>query len=343
MNRPAKLLLISLSISIITILGIIMFTVPEGLVEGLKQIDLFYLALAATLHITGWMFWTGRVNILAKASKMPLSYFTTLKIVLSSSFAAAITPSYAGGEPVRLYLLSREEKSSGGIATAIVISERAMDIFFLIIFGTISIFVLGERFTDYISMQIAYLFIALIFLTTIIGVLTSLFKPIIIKKTIGFLSRPLEKIRPGTINQINREIDSYNEVLWKYIKNKNKKLLIASILTFGLWGVEFSIPYVILTGLGQEVDFLTAWAGYALVMLIVMIPTTPGGSGVAEIGASIVYSAIAGTALIGIFVLIWRAVTYYLDLIIGGITTSIVLKDIKEIQDKIKKPLEKTN
>ncbi|OUJ18494.1 putative flippase AglD2 [Methanonatronarchaeum thermophilum] len=341
MNRPTKLLLISLATSIVTISALIILTAPDGLIDGLIQIELPYLLLAAALHITGWILWTAKVNILAKASEMPLKFNKTLKIVLTSSFAAAITPSYAGGEPVRLWLLSREEKSSGGVASAIVISERAMDIFFLIIIGTISLFVIGEQFTEYISLQITFTFIAILFLTGAVGFITSLLKPQLIKKTLKTLCKPIEKIRPGTNKQINREIDSYNKILWKYIKNKKKHLLIASTLTIGIWIIEFTIPYIILIGLGLEINLLIAWAGYALLMFLVMIPTTPGSSGVAEIGASIIYSTLVGAAYIGIFVLLWRTVTYYLDLLIGGITTSIMIKDITKIEEKIKNPLKK--
>ncbi|RZN62924.1 flippase-like domain-containing protein [Methanonatronarchaeum sp. AMET6-2] len=335
MKRSGKLLLISLLISIITIAAIIILTVPEGLIDGLREINPFYLFVAGALHVAGWFFWTARIRVLSSASGMPIKFFSTLKIVLTSAFAAAITPSYAGGEPARLYLLSREKNGSGGVASAIVVSERAMDIIFFGFFGTLSLLILGERFSGYISISVAFTVIAFLFLTTGVLFLVSLFRKESIKRLAGFVVRPIEKAFPGTKDSIYREIDSYNVVLWDYIKGGKKNLLAAFLCTVGLWGLEFSIPYVLLTGLGIEVDFLAAWAGYALLMLVVMIPATPGGSGIAELGASVIYTAIAGSALIGIFVLLWRALTYYLDLLVGGITASFVVHDLKELREKI--------
>ncbi len=335
MGKARRLLFISLSISILTIAVLIYLTATEGIVESLMKINPVFLLLALGAHVFSWFFWTFRIKAFAKTSDMSISFIRTMKIILSSTFAAAITPSYAGGEPVRLYLLSKEEGCSGGIASAIVISERTLDMIFLVIFGTFGMFVIRETLADNIGLRVASTFAALLFLILASILAISLFKPDKIKKIVSYFERPIEKIKPGVMKKVYNEIDSYNAILWEYLRNHKKMLVMGFIFTVGLWGLEFSIPYIILTGLGLEIDFLMAWSGYIVVMLIVMIPTTPGGSGVAEIGASLIYSAMVGTALIGVFVLLWRLVTYYVNLGVGGLVTSIVVHDMARIEEEI--------
>ncbi len=335
MRKAQKLLILSIGISVITLSALIYFTTKEGIIKSFKQINTFYLLIALGFHFVGWIFWGARTRLLAEASGLSISFKKSTEIVLSSTFMAAITPSYAGGEPSRIYLLGKEEEGSAGGASAIVLGERALDVVFLVFAGTLSLFVLSSKIRGMVNVKILLLFAAT--LMVIIGLLLflSLFKLKRIENFISLIERPIEKIRPGTINIIYEELDSFHEGLWMFIRQGKYKLLLAFILTILQWTLEFSIPYVLLRGLGAEVSFVPAWASYALVLLIVMIPLTPGGSGMAELGASAIYSTLSNTGSIGIFTLLLRFVTYYTNLGVGGFISSKVLKDLDEMEKEI--------
>ncbi len=50
-----------------------------------------------------------------------------------------------------------------------------------------------------------------------------------------------------------------------------------------------------------------------------MMPTTPGSSGVAEIGTAALYAPLIPTPLLGVFVVLFRLITYHMNLIAGAI------------------------
>lgn len=335
MRKTQKLLAISIGISLVTLGILIYFTTREGFIEGIKQVKLNYLIIALAFHVMGWGFWGLRTKFLAKASDLDVSFKKSTEIVLSSTFMAAITPSYAGGEPSRIYLLGKESNSSSGLASAIVLGERALDAIFLIFAGSLSILILSEEFGGSLNLKAFSFAVAILMLTVTMIIFLSLFKLHKIKKFISLIEKPIEKVRPGTKEVIYEELESFNQVLWNYIRKGKYELGIAFILTISLWALEFSIPYVLLKGLGAQVDFITAWSSYALILLIVMIPLTPGGSGMAELGASAIYSSISQGAPMGIFTLLWRFVTYYTNIGVGGFVSSKVLKDLDEIENKI--------
>ena len=58
---------------------------------------------------------------------------------------------------------------------------------------------------------------------------------------------------------------------------------------------------------------------------------TPGGSGVGEVGAVAIFQGIIPTAILGLFVILWRFFSQYLGATIGGIVfLTILLKDLRE-------------
>jgi len=68
---------------------------------------------------------------------------------------------------------------------------------------------------------------------------------------------------------------------------------------------------------------------------------TPGSSGAAELSLAALFGSIVPFPLLGVFVLLWRSITYYLTLIVGGVTllltygreTSVNERDEGERQD----------
>ena len=111
------------------------------------------------------------------------------------------------------------------------------------------------------------------------------------------------------------------------------------------------IPSMILMGLGLPPYFLESYAAQALLLVIVMMPTTPGSSGVAELSTYGLYGVLIGTnhPLIGVFIILFRFVTYHMNLISGAIfqfkefksVASFSLEEIKNKQKESKCEIEK--
>jgi hypothetical protein len=59
-----------------------------------------------------------------------------------------------------------------------------------------------------------------------------------------------------------------------------------------------------------------------------MMPTLPGSAGITEGGVYVLYSILIGTTLIGVFVLLFRVITYYMNLMGGAIFQYKIFKSV---------------
>jgi uncharacterized protein (TIRG00374 family) len=70
-----------------------------------------------------------------------------------------------------------------------------------------------------------------------------------------------------------------------------------------------------------------------IIAIIMMIPLTPGGSGIAEVSATSLYGLFVPAAIVGVFVVLWRVVFYYFHLVIGFMAgVAIIRKEASTVK-----------
>ena len=79
-------------------------------------------------------------------------------------------------------------------------------------------------------------------------------------------------------------------------------------------------------GLGYPPNFLLSLVFQLIIAVILMVPSTPGGAGVAEISYAAFYSLILPSAVVGIFVVLLRLILYYSNLLIGFVASFRIVK-----------------
>ncbi|VUT28274.1 MAG: hypothetical protein SYNGOMJ08_00843 [Candidatus Syntrophoarchaeum sp. GoM_oil] len=318
-------LAIAIIVSIVSIFFVFELTSTRETIEAITEISPYYFLIAVIFHIFGWFVWGARIKVISGALSSRLSMRDAVKIVVTSLFTAAITPSHAGGEPVRVYLISRKGGIGFGDASAIVLLERVLDVIFIILISPVAILLLkdvifqsGEEIKFLIGLSIVILIFSLFIIIQI------LYRPEWIKnrlpsiaRVIGFFTGPARSERIMT--RISAEMDAFIRSLRKFIEVARGRVLIAWILTTIYWSLEFLIPCLILIGLGEDPEILRAFASQIVLMVLVLVPLTPGSSGVAELGFMTVFAVFVKTSLLGILVLAWRFITYYLNIIVGGL------------------------
>ncbi|OKY77526.1 MAG: putative flippase AglD2 [Candidatus Methanohalarchaeum thermophilum] len=335
MRKSTKYLLFSLSISFLTIGALIYSSTKQGLWRALYQVKLSYVFVAVLLHVSGWFFWAIRTQILSRTIGLDLSFRRVFEVILSSNFVACLTPAFIGGEASRIYFLRDSEDGSMGKSSAIVFGERFLDLIFLVFVGGLSLAFISRELFHIPRIELLFLVLGLAVTLIISIVLVILYSPEHVKKLFRWIGAPLDGFRPGSVESINHQVDSFQEGIMIYLKRGKGELITAFGFTVILWTLEFSIPFVIIEGVGGEILFLEAWSSYPLVLGVMMIPLTPGSSGVAEIGFTAVYSTIAEIPSIGIVVLLWRFSTYYMNLSVGGFLSSVYLKNLDAVERKI--------
>jgi len=338
----------SLILSITFIVVILKFTIDPSELENifLERIRYEFIIVAVLLNICTWFLWGARLKVLSNAvdKNVKISWCESTKIVIANLFLAGITPSMAGGEPVRIHLLNKDGMSLGG-ATASVLGERLIDAIFILVCVPLALFI----FKDRVGIGFISLGLSIGIVVFIVGVLLFLYaikKPDKTKAFLIFLEGKLSRIfkkrdkseSTKIVQRINREVDNFHNSMVFFAKEGKKAFLLGGIITVLMWSTGFMIPSMILLGLGLPPFFIESYAAQVLLLVIIMMPTTPGSAGVTELGAGGLYMVLIGSSLIGVFVLLFRFITYHMNLIAGAIFQYRIFKSVASFSlDMIKK------
>ena len=341
MNKYKKWLIIALFISAASVALVVCLTFNADTIEALKRIKLKYFLAAALFHIFSYFIWGARTRALSNALGYRINYFKIVEIIISSVFAAAITPSSAGGDPVRMHMLYRNGIPLGK-ATAIIVGERLLDAFLIFASLPFALYIMRDLLSNS-KLDAALLTANFLAFMILIFFIYGLLKPgkvkSIIHKITGRFANVLGKRTDISITyfteQVDKEIDLFHESIRIFISEGKRGLLWGIIFTFLFWTVEFFQLVLILIGLSQTPSILIAFAAQVLLALIMIVPATPGASGVAELGAATIFSVFIDASIIGITVIAWRALTYYMNLLLGGLMSLKVIKDMDLIKKVI--------
>ncbi len=339
-------IILSLILSISIIVLILYFTIDAETFEYLSthQIRYEFFFAAMGINVIYWTLWGTRLKILSNAidKNVNISLWESTKIVIANLFLANITPSMAGGEPVRIYLLNKNGLSIGG-ATASVLGERLLDAMFLLLCVPFALFVFGKHI-DTGPLRIGLTIAIVIFILAVIAFAYALKNPKKTKSFLIFLSKKLSRFSKKKdsentiIDRINSEVDNFHDSMVFFLSDGKKAFIKAGILTAIFWITGWTIPPLILMGLGLEPFIIESCAIQVLLIIIVMMPTTPGSAGITEGSTAALYSVLIGSPLIGVFVLLFRFITYHMGLIVGAIFQYRIFKSVASFSlDTIKK------
>jgi len=324
-----KWLWISIIFSVIVLVAVLYLTFDETTIVYLARMDPFYLLLALVLHVVAIVIWAVKIQKMAESLGYRIGFLYTLNMVNANLLAGAITPSQAGGEPVRIHELYSANLKLGD-ATAIVITERILDIIILVIGGVIAIFLLGT-----INIPREYTLIIYVAWGCMVGIvllfLYSGKNPAMLKRLIKSASCIFTKAwDPQKVTalteRIDCEVDSFHGSLSLFVSQGKSGLYWGTFFTVVFWAIEFLIPSLILLGLGSPPFYLESFVVQIIIAIIMMVPLTPGGSGVAEVSAYSLYLLFVPSAIVGVFVVLWRVIFYYFNIAIGILSSIPILR-----------------
>lgn len=322
MKKP----LLGILISVLTIAVIFKLTETSITWMVIFQANLFYLLIALTLHFMFWFFWAVRLKVLTSYLGFSVSTWYSLKVAIASTFVAAITPSSAGGEPLRAKMLSDEGVSIGS-ASAIVLAERLSDAIFFI--GMLPVLLLFTGFSTHLGIHIGLAFFIgliffMVFLVYILKEDSKLesFTNYVVKLLKRFSERKAEKIG----NKLLEELKMFRNAAIELASNSYKGLVVVISITSVIWISEFLVASAILLSLGNNPEYLLSLTSQVILVIISLAPLTPGASGIAEIGMSYLYSNFVPQHILGIFIGLFRFITYFLNLIVGMVVNVMLLK-----------------
>lgn len=312
-------LVVSLSLSVMAALALVVITFKPETIENLGLIEPRFLVLALSMMIVAIAIEGRRISLVANSMGGCIGWLQGCAIYLSVSFASLTTPMGMGEIPALTYCYTQGGLKLGVAAAAAIVRSFVTKLVFLA--GIVWLFgivrgrvqfgpVTGDLFTV----------VALVFaLTTVINACYVLF-PNLLRSLLAVLPKGWLGGRLGRWQQRldieAKEFDKGLKILW----NKGPMLLIRiSLLSVLFWGVWFSLLPVLARGLNIIVDpEVLISRQFTLTLALPFIPM-PGASGALELAMAAMYQGIVPRSLLGVFILCWRMLTYYLFLLAGSL------------------------
>ena len=329
-----KFFIISLIISVISALAIILLTTNTDTIEALKQVRPEYIVLAILLHVLSYILLAKKTKFLLRSLGYQIRTKLALENMLTGILLASLTPASIGGEPVRILLLRKNAKVPVGKATAVIFMERFLDVFFVLICLIPSMSILriflksgpGEGVWGVDTLLYVGTACLIILLAALIyAIINPEFVKKLVRKILVFLERKApEKYKPRiqrTILVSENEIDLFRSSFKRFISVGKFNLITAIGYTTLYWIIRYSILWMILLGLNITPNLGVLVAAQIVLSIIMIIPATPGSSGIAEIAALTLFSLFVPSSLVGVVVISWRAITYYMNIIVGSLAS----------------------
>lgn len=334
---------ISMLFSFSVIIVVFGATFTEETIGYILSFNILFLILAIGFRILALILWGIRIVLMSRSLGYQVGFFYSLNMVLAGLLAGTITPGQAGGEPVRVHELYRAGVKVGD-ATAVVIMERVLDGIILTVMGIVIMLMTKEIWSTFSTSLIILIIVAWVFLLSFLFIpFLAIRYPIkmkcIILRLISWITNKLSKTRFSTSRICacaDTEIDNFFTCFNRFAGPARWGLIAGGVATGLFWITEFIVASVILMGLGLDPSIILSFLFQILIAIIMMIPTTPGSSGITELSTSSLYALIVPAAMLGIFVLLWRFVTFYLNIILGTIAGMFIVH--REIATRSENP-----
>jgi len=313
-----------------------------SLTSTLKAVKPIYLFVALGTIIANWLLEALRIQKIANMfnKDVKIKYSRILQLELMGSFLSKITPFESGGEPFLIYFLHKDKNVSLAISTSIVLIKVIFSHFARLALGIfIPVFVIvfksGWKLSPKVNLALNIglgIYLLYTFMLILLFFKSDILKPII---TYFFSLKFIHKISPKKIDRflqnVNKFIEDYKKANEELFRLKPNDLLVIAGYSFLCWILIFLVPVFLLYGMGIKSPIVHILTIIIFFQLASAYGPTPGSSGFAELGFAALFSVIVPHSVLFVFVIMWRIITYYLYIFVGGVLA------IKEFLFKRKK------
>ena len=318
---------INLIIIFIVLIIVLYFSLKdnyEEIISYIAKMDILWFLLAVVFYLL----FRGLIGLtsyyMARLNKAKISLKRMMQINYIIPFFHGVTPFAGGGQPMEIYFL-HNEKISLDKSTNITLQNFLIYQTALIIICIISIIynqINGLFPHDSLMRKLVALGFIINFLILILGIFVSFstkFIKFATRKVIGFLARiKIVKDKKETIHKFNEIINQYHDNALILTKNKKKFIIYVIINVFAI-SFNYLIAYAVCRGMNVHMSWIEIIVMTTYVMMIGNFVPIPGGTGGVEYGFMFFFGYHITGGVLTAIMLVWRFVSYYLAMIIGGI------------------------
>lgn len=304
------------------------------IMELLLSMKLGYLLLAVIFIFLYWAFKSIAMYIVARHYSKSIKGFNIFKQIVITQFFNGITPFSTGGQPMQIYMLKKSNISLAK-STNIVMQDFMMYQVALVLYGIFAV-VVNYKFGFFESVPLLR---RLVFLGFLINTLVCLMVVILCfskktsKKIFDLCFKILSKIKfiknpNGVREKWNNRLLEFQESADLFMGNKSL-FLKGTILNILALTCYYIIPFFIILGMRDAINMsaLNVIVSSAYTLVIGSFVPIPGGTGGIEYGFLKFFGNVNTGSTLSAMLLMWRFITYYLGMIMGGVMFSFYRGD----------------
>lgn len=328
----------SQSIILVFITAIIMYLLLKDdfpqIVSTILSMKYIYLIIGIVLIVFYWLIKAIALYLISKEYSKTISFKSIFLQTTITQFFNGVTPFSTGGQPMQIYMLNKS-KISLAKSTNIVMQEFITYQVALVLYGIFAVLVNYklEIFNDAVVLKNLVLLGFLINTSICIVMLILSFSKKMSKTLFNIVFKVLSKLK--FIGNLDSKKEKWNNRLVEFQESaelfKKNKLLFAKC--FILNGIALTcyyvIPYFLIIGIegAMLVTPLTAIVASAYTLIIGSFVPIPGGTGGIEYGFLRFFGVFNTGSTLSAILLVWRFITYYLGIIVGGVAFSFYKGD----------------
>ncbi|MNJ39360.1 hypothetical protein D3C77_342300 [compost metagenome] len=262
-----------------------------------------------------WIINAIRLRLLLGNQGNHLGRMRSLGVIMATEFAICTTPAGSGGPLTLMALLARDRigpARSGAVFAADQINDLLF--FFCALLG-IAGYTLFHTLNR--SLEGMLLASALLMIGALAGVVTLTAYRRALLRLSGRLLRTL-KMSARRRRRWTRKVLHFFRALAETWRLPKRTLALVFALTCVHWSLRYSVLYLALLGLGVNLQWILSFLVQMLSLSAGQFSLLPGGAGAAELTSATLLTPMVGKSTAAAAIVIWRAVTYYFYLIVGG-------------------------
>src|SRR6056297_2226271 len=268
-----------------------------------------------------------RLYFILRSLEIKISFGHIFKIVFINIFISNITPFASGGGVAQVYFLTQKGVPLGN-ATAATTIRTVLASMFVFVSGPIILLTNESMFAMFSGAPI-FLSLLVFFALYLFIFYVAIFKNRLIKKTVFVSMRYMKSKKllsqdrySSSIKYLLKHIEMFGEKLSLFIRGNSKYVFLSFLFTALFLLAEFTFAIFLLEGMGYQINYTSV----ILMQVVIMFFTpTPGATGVAEGGFSLLFSRIVEKGDILPLIFSWRLFTKYIGIAIGIVVFYIML------------------
>lgn len=334
-KQPAQLLKGAAAAVLLSLVGLFVLLRVTGGREAwpsLARLNPAFVGIGLALVVVSWLCDAMRMRVLVHALGGHLPLLAGLRISVLGAFVANVTPFDTGGEPVQAYLLT-DNGITVGQSSAVIAVKTLLNAFARLCLGVIipawlllnkESLPVGIGTAMIIGVSVYFVFFAIsVYLMIRPQAVNVIVTPLLNNR---FTRRFINQERVDHLRaQIDKGLAEFGEALRFFLGHGKMELVAVVLLSFIGWLVVLCIPVLLLIGFGVRPSYAQVMGSAIIFYLASSYAPTPGSSGAAELGFAVLFSSIVPGGLLAIFVAVWRLLTYYFALAVGGILMALGL------------------